>query len=59
MQVFGPHRVVFGTDWPVCTLVADAVEVRDATRSLLLEVVGQDEVDAVMDGNARRVYGLA
>src|SRR5262249_16422404 len=34
LDAFGPHRMMFGSDWPVCTLSASYAEVVDAARSL-------------------------
>jgi L-fuconolactonase len=31
---FGPDRIVYGSDWPVCTLAADGIRWVDFTRSL-------------------------
>jgi L-fuconolactonase len=51
---FGDERLVFGSDWPVCTLAASY----DAVVELAEQVVGADNA-AVLGGNAERVYGLA
>ncbi|GAB0114808.1 amidohydrolase family protein [Acidisoma sp. C75] len=57
-EAFGPDRLVFGTDWPVCTLVASHAEVVDLARSLLGEVYGAEDLAKIFEGNARRFYGL-
>ncbi|WP_338702756.1 amidohydrolase family protein [Streptomyces sp. Q6] len=51
LDAFGPERVLFGSDWPVCTLAATYAEVVDAAR----EVTGGIDPD-VFAGTARRVY---
>lgn len=51
LEAFGPDRVMFGSDWPVCTLAATYREVLDAA----LELVGGADAD-VFAGTARRVY---
>lgn len=35
LELFGPDRVMFGSDWPVCTLAASYDDVLDAARALL------------------------
>lgn len=58
LSVFGEDRVVFGSDWPVCTLSASYERVVSA----LLEVLGgrlTPALDAKLFGeNARRLYRL-
>ncbi|MFI6879781.1 amidohydrolase family protein [Streptomyces sp. NPDC050400] len=51
LAAFGPERVLFGSDWPVCTLAASYEQVLDSARAL---VGGADE--NVFAGTARRVY---
>jgi L-fuconolactonase len=55
---FGPDRLMFGSDWPVCTLAASYGEVLDLAVTLLSGRLGSAEVDAVLAGNAARIYGL-
>ena len=56
---FGPERLLFGSDWPVCLLASDYAEVVAAAEETL-EWAGLDtaERDAVFGANARRVYRL-
>jgi L-fuconolactonase len=54
LELFGPQRLMFGTDWPVCTLAASYAEVLELASSML----GPGERDAVLGGTARRFYGL-
>ncbi|MER6046330.1 amidohydrolase family protein [Streptomyces sp. NPDC001793] len=56
LDAFGPRRLMFGSDWPVCTLAASYAEVVDATGALLAGL-GPDEKAAVWTGTAERVYG--
>ncbi|WP_372344405.1 amidohydrolase [Streptomyces sp. KL116D] len=51
LAAFGPERVLFGSDWPVCTLAASYEQVLDSARAL---AGGADE--DVFAGTARRVY---
>ena len=57
IDVFGPDRLMFGSDWPVCLLAATYEEVVESALTTLgaLDVVEQA---AVMGGNATRIYGL-
>ncbi|WP_030743869.1 amidohydrolase family protein [Streptomyces sp. NRRL F-5135] len=57
LDAFGPGRLMFGSDWPVCRLAATYGEVYDAARSLT-GGLSQDERNAVFGATARRVYGL-
>ena len=57
IDVFGPERLVFGSDWPVCLLAATYPQVV-GTAGTLLEGLSDDELAAVMGGNAARIYGL-
>ncbi|WP_138472399.1 amidohydrolase [Poseidonocella sp. HB161398] len=58
-EAFGPDRLIFGTDWPVCTLAATHGEVVDLARTLLGEVFEADDLAKVFGENARRFYKLA
>lgn len=57
LDSFGPRRVLFGSDWPVCTLVASYEEVVRTTEALL-DGLGPGERAAVFGDTARRVYRL-
>jgi L-fuconolactonase len=58
LTVFGPDRLLFGTDWPVCTLAAPYGRVVGAVEELV-DDVSTAERAAVMGGTAAAVYGLA
>ena len=58
MNLFGTDRVMFGSDWPVCTLRAELPEWVENARSLLASR-SPDEQRAVFETNAARVYRLA
>ena len=59
LRCFGSERLMFGSDWPVCTLAASYAGVVALARDLLGAHLSAAEMDAVFSGNARRVYGLA
>jgi L-fuconolactonase len=57
LDAFGPDRVVFGGDWPVCTLRASLREWVEALRAIVSD---RDEADQrkLFFANAARMYGL-
>lgn len=57
LSVFGPDRLMFGSDWPVCLLASGYGRWLDTARELL-EPLGNSEKRAIWAGTARRVYSL-
>jgi L-fuconolactonase len=57
LDAFGPDRVMFGSDWPVCLLAAGYDRVV-ATAEDLLARLGPGERSAVFGGAAARAYGI-
>lgn len=57
LEAFGPERLMFGSDWPVCTLAASYAEVTDTARKLT-HCLDESELKDVFAGTARRVYRL-
>jgi L-fuconolactonase len=57
LDAFGPDRLMFGSDWPVCTLAASYAQVIDTAHELIrdLDATGRE---AVLTGTATRVYRL-
>jgi L-fuconolactonase len=53
LELFGPDRLMFGSDWPVCELAATYTRVKDT----LTEVLGRTDPD-VFGGTAARTYQL-
>ena len=58
LAAFGPDRMMFGSDWPVCTLGAPYDRVV-AAALMLTSGLSQIERDQVFAGTARRAYRLA
>lgn len=58
VESFGPGRLMFGSDWPVCTLAATYGQVFSLARDLLAEHLTPAERDAVFARTARSTYGL-
>ena len=59
LECFGPGRLMFGSDWPVCTLAASYGEVLALVREALGDLLSPAEYDAVFAGNAITTYQLA
>ncbi len=57
LECFGADRLMYGSDWPVCTVAAGYDEVL-ATARELTSGLSAAERDAVFAGTAARVYGL-
>ncbi|MFJ5879982.1 amidohydrolase family protein [Kitasatospora cineracea] len=57
LDAFGPRRLLFGSDWPVCTLEAGYREVLDLARELTA-ALSPAERRAVFHDNAVRAYRL-
>ena len=58
IESFGWDRVVWGSDWPVCTLTADLGRWVAATRTLIAGE-SEDNQAKLLNGNARRLYRLS
>jgi len=54
---FGWDRLVWGSDWPVCTLTADLTRWVEATHRLIAGA-SEDEQSALFSRNAERLYRL-
>ncbi|NBE52593.1 amidohydrolase family protein [Streptomyces boluensis] len=57
LTAFGPDRLMFGSDWPVCTLAATYAQVLDTARELTRHL-DEGERAQVFAGTASRVYRL-
>jgi L-fuconolactonase len=57
LSVFGPRRLLFGSDWPVCTLAAPYHRIVELAE-LFIGALSHDEQVACMGGNAADVYLL-
>jgi L-fuconolactonase len=59
VTVFGPERLLFGSDWPVCLLAASYDQVVEAaTAGLEAAGLTDDERERVFGANAIAAYGL-
>ncbi|MCX4416593.1 amidohydrolase family protein [[Kitasatospora] papulosa] len=57
IEAFGPTRLMYGSDWPVCRLAAGYADVL-ATARELTDWLGDADRQSVLAGTAQRVYGL-
>ncbi|MBO6719794.1 MAG: amidohydrolase family protein [Rhizobiaceae bacterium] len=57
LEAFGPERVIWGSDWPVCTLAASYDAWVEATDELLSGCTASARA-AILGGNAARLYRL-
>ncbi|WP_298848982.1 amidohydrolase [uncultured Ruegeria sp.] len=57
LDTFGPSRLIWGSDWPVCTL-ANSYEYWVETTEDLLSMLSLDDRAAILGGNAAKAYHL-
>lgn len=58
LETFGPDRVMFGSDWPVCLLAAGYDEVIEIVRRALPKSWGEEEQSRLFGVNAKEFYKL-
>lgn len=57
LDAFGPHRLMFGSDWPVCLVATDYSSWFNLVTEYI-KTLSDAERQAIIGGTARRVYGL-
>lgn len=57
LEIFGPSRLLWGSDWPVLTAASDYRSWMSMTRELLADLSAESRA-AIMGGNAVAFYGL-
>ena len=57
LEIAGPDRLLFGSDWPVCLLAAPYDVVLSTARSLIAGLSASEQ-SAILGGTAAAVYGL-
>jgi L-fuconolactonase len=57
VEAFGPNRILYGSDWPVCLLAASYDQVIGIVREYFTQF-SQDEQAAFFGGNAIKFYNL-
>jgi L-fuconolactonase len=58
LDCFGPDRLMFGSDWPVCTLAASYADVIRTAGQLMSSRLSSTELDAFLARNAIAAYQL-
>ncbi len=58
LECFGPDRIMWGSDWPVCNLTFDLATWLQTTAELLGGLSGPERA-AIAIGTAQRIYRLA
>jgi L-fuconolactonase len=58
LGIFGPARLMFGSDWPVCLVAASYADVVSAARELTAGL-SIPEREAIFGGAAEHAYGLS
>ena len=57
LDSFGPDRVIFGGDWPVCRLVASYKQWVDALKAVVADRPYDEQLKLFHD-NAERLYDI-
>jgi L-fuconolactonase len=57
-EAFGPKRLVFGSDWPVCRLAATYGQVVELAKDILGRLYGPEDMTAIMETNGKAFYRL-
>jgi L-fuconolactonase len=57
VSVFGPQRLMWGSDWPVCELVCSYEEWYQASEMLLVTLAAPER-EQIFSGTARETYGI-
>ena len=57
LEAFGPDRLMFGSDWPVCRLQCEYLSWKQMVGGFV-SALRSDERAAILGNNARRIYGL-
>ncbi|EJM96503.1 amidohydrolase, partial [Herbaspirillum sp. YR522] len=58
LDAFGPQRLMFGSDWPVCLLAASYAKVAGVVGDWSRTRLSAAEQQALWGGTAGRCYGL-
>lgn len=59
VEIFGPHRLMFGSDWPVSLLAADYATVYRTLQETLSDIdLSPDDLAAIFGRTAAHWYGL-
>ncbi len=59
LSAFGPRRILFGSDWPVCQLAASYEDVFELALTWADKTLSMQEQQSFWSGNAQRCYNLS
>ncbi|WP_228852903.1 amidohydrolase family protein [Aegicerativicinus sediminis] len=57
LESFGPNRILYGSDWPVCLVAASYTEVLHLGKTMVHQL-SPSEQDAFFYKNAKRIYNI-
>lgn len=57
LEAFGPQRLMFGSDWPVCLLMTEYVRWFKSVNAMI-RTLSADEQSAILGVNAQQIYSL-
>lgn len=57
IEAFGAHRLIFGSDWPVCLLAGGYQRAREVIQKYVGKLSAAEQ-EQIFGGNAVRIYGL-
>ena len=57
LEAFGPQRLMFGSDWPVCLVAGEYNTWLNTVRGFILEL-SEDEKKMILGDTAQKVYGV-
>lgn len=57
LEIFGPKRLLFGSDWPVCLVAGEYEQVLEAIESFTNQL-STDEKEAILGGTAQEFYSI-
>ena len=57
LNSFGSHRIMFGSDWPVCLVAANYAQMKKIVDKFIIPL-SKDEKTAIMGKNASKFYNL-
>lgn len=57
LEAFGPDRLMFGSDWPVCLLESEYVRWNAAVKTMIADLSADEKAD-ILGGTAVRAYSI-
>ena len=57
LNAFGPNRLMFGSDWPVCLVAGDYLQVKKLVEDFITSLSTTEQSD-IMGKNANHFYNL-